>query len=336
MSEATPGMQPQEQVFQAMFGFMVTKCLSAVAFHRIPDALENGPLYYTALASETGTDQRALHRVMRLLSSIGIFAEVEPGTYGLTPASEYLRSGHPESMRGLAVMLTSESHWLPWGRLEDTLQSGMSGPRHAFGTDIFSWFQHADNQEQWQIFNVAMTSFSSGTSHAVVGSYDFSRFRHIVDVGGGHGYFLRTLLNAAPDARGTLFDLPAVVAGAPAHDRVDVASGSFFDGVPAGGDCYTLKHIIHDWSDDQCRQILGHIAAALADDGRVLVCETVMPEIAAPHPAKFMDVNMLAMTEGGCERTEKEFAALFASAGLRLKAIHPTPSPISVIEAERA
>jgi hypothetical protein len=139
-------------------------------------------------------------------------------------------------MRDMAVMLTSESHWQPWGRLEDTVRSGASGPQHAFGTDIFTWFQHDDNRGQWQIFNAAMTSFSSGTSHAIAASYDFAGLRHIVDIGGGHGFFLRTILAAAPDARGTLFDLPGVMAGAPADDRIDVASGDFFTAVPAGGD----------------------------------------------------------------------------------------------------
>ena len=335
MSDA-PQLQPQEHLFQAMFGFMVTKCLSAVAFHNVADALKGGPLYYTALAEATGTDRRALHRIMRMLSGVGIFNEVEPGTFALTPVSDLLRNDHPQSMRGMAVMLTSPSHWLPWGRMEDTLRTGDSGPQHAFGTDIFTWFQHEDNRGQWQVFNAAMTSFSSGTSHAIAASYDFTGVRHLVDIGGGHGYFLKTLLAQAPGATGTLFDLPGVVAGAPADDRITVASGDFFTAVPAGGDCYTLKHIIHDWSDDHCRRILASIAAAMTGDGRVLVCEAVMPEVPGPHPAKFMDVNMLAMTEGGCERTGKEFAALFASAGLKLKAIHPTPSPISIVEAVRA
>lgn len=328
--------QPQEQLFQALFGFMVTKCLSAVAAHNVADALKDGPLYYTMLAAATGTDQRALHRVMRMLSGLGLFAEVEPGTYALTPASELLRSDHPQSMRGMAVMITSESHWQPWGRMEDTLRTGESGPRHAFGMDIFTWFQQDGNRGQWEIFNAAMTSFSGGVAQAVADSYDFSGFRHLVDIGGGHGYFLRTLLSRAPAARGTLFDLPGVIAGAPSDARIETVAGDFFAGVPAGGDCYTLKHIIHDWSDDHCRRILQHIATAMRQEARVLVCETVMPETPEPHPAKFMDVNMLAMTEGGCERTEREFAALFASAGLRLHAIHPTPSPISIVEAVRA
>lgn len=332
-------MPPQAQVMQALFGFMVTKCMSAVAAHNVADALKDGPLYYTNLASITGTNQQALHRIMRMLSGAGLFAEVEPGKYGLTPASELLRSDVPGSMRDMAVMITSPSHWQPWGRMEDTLKSGESGPQHAFGEDIFTWCQRPENKEQWDIFNAAMTSFSAGIAHAVTEAYDFSSFQHVIDIGGGHGYFLKTILEGAPQAKGTLFDLPGVVEGADGAtlgDRITREGGDFFKSVPTGGDCYTLKHILHDWSDDQSIAILSSIAKAMQPDGKVLVAELVMPETGEPHPAKFMDVNMLAMTEGGCERTEKEYAELFSKAGLNLTKIHPTKSPVSVIEALRS
>ena len=336
---AEPGQVPPEgQLMQALFGFMVTKCVSSVAELGVADALKDGPLYYTDLASRLDADQRALHRVMRTLTAVGVFTESAPGTFGLNPVSELLRSDLPTSMRDMATMITSKSHWLPWGRLTDTLRSGRSGPQHAFGTDLFSWFQHGENAEQWEIFNAAMTSFSSSTSQAVAESYDFSPFRKIVDIGGGHGYFLGTLLDKAPDAQGVVFDLPKVVSGVEglSNKRIEMVGGDFFEGVPDGGDCYVMKHIIHDWSDEHCTKLLGNIASAMQPDARVLVVETVMPEGPEPHPAKFMDVNMLAMTEGGCERSEKDFTALFASAGLKLNAIHATPSPVSVVEAMRA
>lgn len=330
---------PEAQILQALFGFMITKCLSAVAVHNVADQLVDGPLYYVDLARRTGTDQRALHRVMRMLVGLGIFDEVEPGKFGLNETSRLLRTDVPGSMRDLAVMITSPSHWRPWGRMEDILKSGKSGPQHEFGVDIFTWFQQDENQEQWRIFNAAMTSFSSSIAHAVAESYDFSPFQHIVDIGGGHGYFLKTVLDKAPRAKGTLFDLPGVVEGADAAflgDRITREGGDFFEAAPGGGDCYTMKHIIHDWSDDQSIAILENVAEVMDPAGKVLVVETVMPESPEAHPAKFMDVNMLAMTEGGCERTEKEYAELFGKAGLRPNAIHPTRSPVSVIEAVKA
>lgn len=329
-------LPPQVVLMQSLFGMMVTKSVSAVAALGVPDALEGGPLYYTDLAEAVGADQRALHRVMRMLSGAGIFAETRPGTYSLTPVSDLLRTNAPGSMRGLAVMITTRSHWDPWGRLDDVLRTGESGPQHAFGTDVFTWFQAPENRGEWAIFNAAMTSFSMGTAHAVTASVDFSGFSSIIDVGGGHGYLLSTILATAPRAKGVVYDLPGVIESAPPAGRIEFLGGDFFKTVPAGGDCYVLKHIVHDWSDAQCVTLLSNIARAMAARGRVFVIETVMPESPEAHPAKFMDVNMLAMTEGGCERTEKEYAALFKKAGLKVVRVHPTPSPVSVIEARKA
>lgn len=331
-------LPPEAQLFQTLFGFMATRTLSAVAELNVADALRDGPRYYTDLAEAVGADQRSLHRAMRVLASTGVFAEPEPGRFALTPVSELLRSDVPGSMRDMAVMITAESHWLPWGRFTDTLRSGKSGTQHAFGTDVFSWFQRAENKDQWELFNAAMTSFSSITGGAVVESYDFTGFRRIVDIGGGQGLLLRTLLTNAPQATGVLFDLPSVVQGATEtlDGRIECVGGDFFQGVPSGGDCYTMKHILHDWSDEHCRTILRNVAEVMESSGRVLVFEMVMPETPEPHPAKFMDLNMLAMTEGGSERTEKEFAGLLESAGLKLQAVHLTKTPVSVVEAMKA
>src|SRR5579862_7358431 len=327
---------PQAVLMEMLFGMAVTKCLSAVAALGVPDALRDRPLDCTELAEAVSADQRALHRVMRMLSGLGIFAEKRPGVYSLTPVSNLLRSDVPHSLSDLAVMITSRSHWEPWGRLEDALRTGESGAKHAFGTDVFTWFQAVENKSEWDIFNAAMTSFSSSTAHAVVEKVAFDRFRSIVDIGGGHGYLLKTILAAAPKAKGTVYDLPGVADGAGPLDRVAFVGGDFFKNVPADGDCYVLKHIIHDWSDGQCVTILSNIARAMAPRGRVFVLETVKPDTPDAHPAKFLDVNMLAMTEGGCERTGKEYAALFKQAGLKLVKVHPTPSPVSAIEAKRA
>jgi hypothetical protein len=338
MAETAQAPPPEAQLFQLIFGFMATRTLSAVAELKVADALKNGPRYYTDLAAAVGADQRALHRAMRLLVSIGVFAEPSAGTFALTPVSNLLRSDVPGSMRTMAEMITSESHWLPWGRFTDTLRSGRSGPIHAFGTDIFSWFQRAENAMQWQLFNSAMSGFSATTGAAIADAYDFSGFTRIVDIGGGHGQLLRTVLAKAPKASGVIFDLPDVVKGVTdtLGGRIECVGGSFFESVPAGADCYLMKHIIHDWSDEHCTKLLANVVKAMRPDGKVLVCEMVMPDTPEPHPAKFQDLNMLAMTEGGCERSEPELAALFKTAGLRLAAVHPTKSPVSVVEAVKA
>jgi hypothetical protein len=232
-----------------MMGFMVAKAISAAAKLGIADALARGPRYYIALASDVGADQKALHRLMRALASAGVFAETAPGTYALTPLSQLLRSDVPGSQRDMAVMVTTPSHWLPWGRLEDTVRKGVSVLEEVFGQPL--WEYYRQNQEEGAIFNAAMTSFSSMTAGAVLQAYDFSGFKRIVDVGGGHGYLLSALLRAAPKAAGVLYDLPQVInsAGAIPKDvskRIENIGGDFFREVPAEGDCYTIKHIIHD------------------------------------------------------------------------------------------
>lgn len=331
-----PQMPPEMLLMQGLFGFMLTKGIGVVAELGVSDALKGGPLYYTDLASVVGANQRALHRVMRMMAGHGLYDEPKPGTFANNAASDLLRADHPHSMVGMAKMICGESHWQPWGRLEHTVRTGKSGAFHAFGEEIFTWFQKPQNKAEWDVFNDAMTSMSLGQAPLIAQGYDFTRFHKIVDVGGGHGHLLKQVIAHAPGAQGVLFDMPDVVAGADLPGNIDRQGGDFFNEVPAGGDCYLLKAIIHDWSDDHCRRILGNIAKVMDPRGRVLLCETVMPEEPGPHPSKFADVNMLAMTDGGCERTPTEFAELFKSAGLELMGITPLPDGwTNIIEARK-
>lgn len=329
------GPEHVQKLFEMMMGFMVTKAISAAAKLGIADALARGPRYYIALASDVGADQKALHRLMRALTSVGLFGETAPGTYTLTPLSHLLRSDVPGSQRDMAVMITSPSHWLPWGRLEDTIRKGVSVLEEVFGQPL--WEYYRQNEAEGAVFNAAMTSFSAATAGALLQAYDFSGFSRIVDVGGGHGYLLSSVLRAAPRAKGVLYDLPQVInsSGAIPKDvakRIEAIGGDFFREVPAEGDCYILKHIIHDWPDVQCRTILTNIRRAMKPDASVLILDQVLPGETSPHPGFLMDMNMLAMTPGGCERNEKEFRDLLLSSGLKLKRVIATQSPVSIIE----
>jgi hypothetical protein len=184
-----------------------------------------------------------------------------------------------------------------------------------------------------------MTNSTSVAADAIIEAYDFSGIKRLADVGGGHGLLLAAILRANPQLQGVLFDRPEVVGNVPkdrfagCEERIDIEPGSFFERVPNGCDAYLLKHIIHDWSDEHCRTILGLMREKLPNDGRVLVCEMVVSDEPGPTPAKLLDIEMLVMTVGGKERTPEEFGDLFASAGLRLNRIVPTGRPISVIEA---
>ncbi len=336
MAAPTMEIPPPMQLMHMLMGFMVTRAISSAANMGIADVLKGGPKYYTDIAKAIKAEQKAVHRLMRALTSVGVFAEPEPGKFALTPISQFLVKDTPGSLAGMAKMITTPSHWLPWGRFDETLQAGISCAEKVLGGNVFDYYKC--NPVEGQIFAEAMSSFSSMTSGAVAQAYDFKQFKKIADVGGGHGFLLATILNSAPKAKGVLYDLPEVVkeAGPLLHEvksRVEIKSGSFFDSVPEGCDCYVMKHIIHDWDDARCTTILKNIRKVMAPGAKVAVVEILMPDKAIPDPSFLMDINMLAMTPGGCERTEQGFKDLFKGAGLKLNSITRTMSPAAVMEA---
>ncbi len=206
-----------------------------------------------------------------------------------------------------------------------------------FGKPRFDWL--ADHADDATLFQQAMVALGAGDNEAVVEAYDFAPFTDVVDVGGGHGQLLAAILSRHPRLRGVLFDLPAGIAAARATigppSRTEFIAGSFFDSVPGGAGAYLLKRVIHDWSDDQATTILRRCREAMLPGGRVLVLETIIPPGDAPDTIKLIDANMLVVT-GGLERTEAQYAALFAGAGLQLRRIIPTRRPISILEAGSA
>jgi cyclopropane fatty-acyl-phospholipid synthase-like methyltransferase len=208
----------------------------------------------------------------------------------------------------------------------------------AIGQSMFDYL--STQPEEATIFNEAMIGFHAGEKPAVAAAYDFSGIQRLVDVGGGTGNLLATILLANPELRGVLYDLAHVVAEARHQiemnnlsERCEIVSGSFFDSVPSGGDAYLLSHIVHDWEEQKCLKILENCRRAMPDNGRLLLVEWVMPSGNDLHPAKFLDLTMLVYT-GGRERTEEEYAALFAKSGFKLTRVVPTQSPASVIEAQ--
>jgi len=235
----------------------------------------------------------------------------------------------------------------PWqvksyARMDECIRTGTDGVTLEFGKHAFDLFREIPDQAA--NFHRAMTSFSAFATGAVLQAADFSRFRRLADCGGGHGMLLRRILEKFPELHGVLFDLPEVVAGAPAaghsretDDRLSIEAGSFFERVPEGCDAYIMKHIVHDWDDESCRRVLllmrEQLFKTAAETGRVFLVEMVVPDAPGPAPAKTLDIEMLVCTRGGRERTAAEFGQLLESAGLRLVSITPTPSPVCLIEA---
>lgn len=329
-----PALSPADQLLMLASGAWVTQMIHVAAELAVADQLAGGERGVEELAAACGADADSLFRLLRGLASLGIFQETGPRRFALTPLAELLRGDHPQSLRQFARMLGAE-HYLSWDDLLHSVRSGENAFRHRTGMGIFDWYQQ--HPERGAIFDAAMGDYSRRETEGLLAAYDFSGIAHLVDVGGGQGALLQQVLTAFPQLRGTVFDQPQVLAGASVPPelagRLALQGGDFFATAPAGADAYLLKHIIHDWGDEACRTILGHIRAAMAPGARVLVVEQVIPPGNGPFPGKLLDLNMLVMTEGGRERTPAEYAALLESAGLRLERIVPTPSPVSVVEA---
>jgi hypothetical protein len=328
---------PLEQIFQLMVGKHITYSLTAVARLGVADHMSGALNSVDELAQIVGAQPDFLYRVMRLLASLGVFVEGPGKSFALTPVGECLKTDSPASVRYLAMAWGDSWSTRAFERFTDTVRTGIDSTTLAFGKHTFELF--ADIPDQAETFHRAMSSLSGFAAAAVTDAYDFSTVTRLADIGGGHGTLLASILKRNPAMKGVLYDLPEVVAGASAHntftgldERVSIQPGSFFERVPAGCDGYILKHIIHDWDDQRANRILSLIREQLPAHGRVLLCELVVPDSPAPAPAKFLDIEMLALTPGGKERTGQEFAELFASAGLRLARIIPTQSPFCVIE----
>ncbi|MGB6823426.1 MAG: methyltransferase [Candidatus Acidiferrales bacterium] len=336
----SPTTQPQKPpahvgVMQLLSASYIAGAVSCLAQMGIPDLVEAGPKSAKELASQIGADPEALHRLMRATASVGVLSEGPDGKFSETPMSAVLRSNGKPSLRAVAMMGGREWHGRGWSRLEYCVRTGKQAMEQIYGAPIFEYFkQHPD---EGQIFNDAMTSISAGDSPAVVDAYSFEGIHSIVDVGGGHGLLLATIMARNPQMKGTLYDESHVIEGAkngplkPVMERCTLASGDMFSSVPAGADAYIMKHIIHDWPDELCVKILKSCRKGVNPGGKLLVVDDVIQSGNDFYAGKFLDLQMLIFP-GGKERTEKQFRELFAAGGWKLSRVVPTATPICIVE----
>jgi hypothetical protein len=330
---------PQEQLMQMLCGAWVARSISAAATLRIADHVGESARGIDEIAAASGTHPASLYRLMRALSSVGVFAEEGPRRFRHTPLSALLRTGAPGSLRACADSIFGRCHYRSWGQLEHSLRTGDIAFDHAHGMGVWDFF--AKTPDEQQSFDAAMSEFTVLFNPPVVKGYDFSKFKTLVDVGGGHGALLAAIARSNPKLRGTVYDQPHVVPGARRRfeqeglsDRLGAEGGNFFESVPPGADAYLMKLIIHDWDEPRATQILLNIHRAAKPGARLLVVDSVVPEGPGPDFSKFGDVNMLVMT-GGKERTAAEFRELLDAAGFELLKVHPTEGPLSIVEGVR-
>jgi hypothetical protein len=312
-----------------LWAYRVSQAIHVAAVLGIADLLAEGPRTADELAESTETHPDALYRLLRALAGAGVFAETEERRFAGNALGDSLRSDAPGSVRDMAILLGQPYVWTPWAHLLDSVRTGENAFRHVHGESV--WEYRAKHPEESAAFDRAMAAGTAAVDRALIDAYDFSRFRSIVDVGGGTGALLRALLAAHPQLHGVLFDRPHVVDGL-RLERGEVVGGSFFESVPAGADAYLLKWIIHDWEDAESLAILRTVRRAIPAGGSLLVVDRVLGGPNDSLDDKLADLNMLVLP-GGRERSLDEFAALFAGAGFELVGSTPTASPLDVIEA---
>ncbi len=327
-------LPPNVAITQMIFGFVTAKAIHVAAKLNIADLMASqGPLNSSELAAKTGAHEESIHRLLRALSSNGVFTEDQSGKFSLTPLAECLREDSPESVKATALSAGSV-FYKAYNEFPFSVQTGEDGFKKAYGMGPFEYL--TNNPEEGKIFDQMMTDFHGGETKPMVENYDFSIFKTVVDVGGGNGEVISAVLNKNPNSNGILFDLPEVIdrsgkniEASGLNDRCTLAGGSFFESVPTG-DAYILRHIVHDWSDKDSITILNNCRKAMNPGGKVLVVEAVIPKGNDPHPFKWLDLTMLLI--GGKERTSSQFENVFSKAGLKVARIIPITPAISIVE----
>jgi len=335
MTDLLRPSSPAVQMMGLINGYQISQALHVAATLGIADLLRNGPRSSDALADIVEADRDALYRLLRALAAVGVFHEDADRAFGLTELGACLRSDAPEPVGPWAAYIGRPYYWQVWSHLLHSVRTGEYAYPHVHG--VSSWEYRVQHPEENAIFNAAMTGNTRGVTEAVVAAYNFSPFTRIVDIGGGQGQLLGSVLTANAHLRGVLFDQPQVVTRADAllqgmgvRERCEITGGDFFSNVPQG-DLHMMKVVLHDWNDEQALAILRNCRAAVTPGGRVLVIERI---IGAPNIApaeKFADLNMM-VAAGGRERSHEEFAALFAAAGYALKRVLSTGTHLHLIE----
>jgi SAM-dependent methyltransferase len=328
---------PQAEILHIIGGYWLSRALYLAARLKLADAVGDQPTSLSAIAGGTGTRPKQLGRLMRALAAHGFFQDAGNEMFVQTPLSETLRSDRPGSMRAFAEAELGHDHYDSWRIAESCLREDGTAFERVYGMPV--WRYYAEHSETNALFGEAMTNLTAIANAGILGDYHFAPFRHAVDVGGGHGSFLCAILDRHPDARGVLFDLPSVVADAAKAGfvtrhptRLELVGGDFFKAMPADGDLYLLKFVLHDWDDQRSGDILNNIRRVIDPGGRLIVVEIVLPPMNEPHIGPLIDLNMMVMT-GGAERTEAEYRDLLAKSRFRMDRVSATRSPFSVIEA---
>lgn len=320
------GEPPPMQVMRVATAHFTARALHVVAEAGVADHLDDAPRGAAEIAEDAKLNADALERLLRLLSMHGVFAPAS-GKWTHTDASRLLRADHPFSIRAMAIMMGDGANWGSLEKLKHTLKTGQTAGDLLHPKGVWGWY--AEHPAEARMFDAAMTAKSHGDVAFLLSALDMTGVSVLADIGGGRGHFLRGVLEAHPSVKGVLFDQAEVVATAADHPRATKQAGDFFKGGLPQADLYLLTHIIHDWADKEALAILKNVRAAAPKGARIVLYELMTPEDAEPHPARMLDVVMLAVVSGR-ERTPSEYRALLEAAGWRDAGVARTPGMMAL------
>lgn len=328
------------KMYELISGYWVACCIHAVSKLDIADKLIDGPKTLSQLAKETESDEPSLYRLLRAVTSVGIFEEKGNGTFALNDFGSTLLTDVPGSVKPWALANLGE-HFPAFGDLTYGVQTGKVPFEHAHGIPVWEYYQQ--NPEEGVNLAKAMDGMSGAVLKAIIDAYDFTPYKTLLDIGGGNGALMYAILEATPQSKGIIFDQPYIAdltGQAIPEDMVQrctTAAGNFFEKVPEGADLYMTKWVIHDWNDEESIQILKNVHDAMPIGGKLLIIDSVIPDDSQnkPHAGKLLDINIMAMTTGK-ERTLSEFKTLIEKAGLTFKRLILTGTEISsIVECEK-
>ncbi len=342
MTERTPAgkrraaaADRRAELKRKIWGYRASQCVRAAALLGLPDHLAAGPLTAQELASRAGADAEALARLLRALVGLRLLRRRRDGRFALTPLGEPLRAGAPDSLRDDALHALGPTSWLPWGELVESVRSGAASFPRLYGES--AWEHRARNAESRALFDAMARARSRAETAAILARLALPRRGLVVDLGGGRGELLAAILARRPELTGALFELPEVLAGATAllrdagvASRCRLVAGDLFAEVPAGGDLYLLKAVLHNWDDAAALRILRNCRKAMSPRARLVIVES-LADVTRGEDAELQDLHMLVM-HGGRERVAAEIEALLREAGLRCTGIRKTAESCCLIE----
>ncbi|MEI7663858.1 MAG: methyltransferase [Bacteroidota bacterium] len=326
-------------LYEQCQNFWLLPALYVAAKLDIATLLKPGPLTAEKLSERLNADPSNIARILRALSSQGIFRQTRDGSYTLNAMSRSLLD-EPGSLRYVILHHLGPVNWNLMNGLENTVITGKDAFTEKYGSGPYEYLR--DHPDEYLLFDRSMTNLSDLALAPVMNAYDFTGYPVIADIGGGEGFLLANILHNNPGCRGILFDThdalvkaPEMMARYQVEDRSQIVAGDFFHAIPIHGDLFILKNVLHNWSDEQCVELLKIINRVMENHSTLLIIDMVVPPGNKPSLSKLLDIQMMASMKGGKERTAVEFTELLGKSGFSLNRIIPTIAPLCLAEAKK-